>query len=199
MKIFLIYTPRSGSTSILRYFSQVKPEYQCFNEPWFEWMITHHHHSVLNYDEVIKKDNIFIKSAYKTLPVPIENIMNDFNKVIFLLRRNMEEQIESSILTHKNESFLNYDKKKYWIGDIVEEEIIEARERFEFLNSTLRQIASEYNKPLFYYEDLYYNDFTSLFKELEIEYNERYFKEILDNSKRYRIGTIEDKKIKTII
>ena len=39
MKILLLYTPRCGSTSILKYFEKIKTEYECFNEPWFEWMV----------------------------------------------------------------------------------------------------------------------------------------------------------------
>ncbi len=187
MKILLLYTPRCGSTSILKYFSKIRSEYKCFNEPWFDWMINKvYNGEVLDYDKIILEDNIFIKSSYRTLPVEIYRIIKDFDKVIILLRKNMNEQIESSVLAHKEESFMNTSKRKYLVENITDSEYNYMKDRYVFLNYTLNELSIKYNIPKFYYEDLYYEDFTPLFKELNIKYNEEYFKEFLDISKRYR-------------
>jgi hypothetical protein len=198
MKIILIYTPRSGSTSILKYFSKLKPDYKCYNEPWFQWMIQNVHHKEIKYDELILQENIFVKSAFKTLPVPIEQIVKDFDKVIFLLRKNIQEQIESSIYVRKTEGYLNHSQRKYWINS-DDDEIQSEIARFKFLNQVLMGSALHYNKPLFYYEDLYYNDFSLLFNELGVEYNIQYFDKYLNTNKRYRSGSIETKKIRSTI
>jgi hypothetical protein len=55
-------------------------------------MIQNVHKAENKYEDLIKEETLFIKSAYRTLPVPIERIINDFDKVIFLLRKNTREQ-----------------------------------------------------------------------------------------------------------
>jgi hypothetical protein len=169
MKILLFYTPRTGSTSILNYFEKLNPNYECFNEPWFEWMIENLHKNKIEYSELISKKNIFIKSTYKTIPISLDTLVNDFDKIIILLRKNQKEQVESSILAHKEYSFLNSSPRLYSTYNITD------------------------------YEDLYYNDFTPLFNELNIEHNEEYFNEYLNTSKKYRIGDIVTKKTNSLI
>jgi hypothetical protein len=200
MKIALIYTPRSGSTSILKYFQKVKPDYVCYNEPWFEWMQKNLYNEDITYEKVISMDNVFIKSAFKTLPVSLEQIIKDFDKVIFLLRRNKKEQVESAALLSRQNDFLNYTKRKYWVESINEEEREIINNRYDFLNETLIKCAIDNNKKLFYYEDLYYNSFDDFFKEMELPFNREVFDEFLNKKHRYRENEeIESKKTKTII
>jgi hypothetical protein len=198
MKILLLYTPRSGSTSILKYFKKIKNEYECFNEPWFEWMIENVHKNKNEYVDLITKKNIFVKSAYKTLPVSLDTLLTDFDKIVILLRKNQKEQVESSILTHKEESFLNNTPRDYNLYSITDDEFQITYDRCSFLNETLFNFGTLNNLPIFYYEDLYYNDFTSLFNELNIEHNEEYFNEYLNTSKKYRIGEIVTKKTNSL-
>ena len=196
MKIVLIYTPRCGSTSIFKYFSKLKPEYECINEPWFGWMNYNVDHRKYRYKDIILKGNVFIKTTYKNLPETCERFIDDFDKVIFLLRRNLKEQIESSLYTHTTQSFLDYSKRKYWIDN---DEIEEFSKQHIYYDNEIRRSAILYDKPLFYYEDLYYGDFKPLFEELGIGFDEKYFNEYLDKSNRYRTGTLECNNEKRLI
>lgn len=196
MKILLLYTPRAGSTSILKYFQKLKPEYECFNEPWFDWMIQHIHKNKTEYSELITRENIFVKSAYRTLPVSLETLLKDFDRVIILLRKNQKEQVESAILAHKEENFLDYTPRKYNVYNITNSELKEISDRYNFLNETLVRFAKTNSLPVFYYEDLYYGDFTALFKQIGVEYDQECYREFLDVSNKYRIGDNEIK-IKT--
>ena len=199
MKILLLYTPRSGSTAILKYFEKIKTEYKCFNEPWFEWMVENVHKNKNEYVDLITKQNIFVKSAYKTLPVSLDTLLTDFNKIVILLRKNQKEQVESSILVHKEESFLNNTPRNYNLYNITDDEFQTTYDRYSFLNETLFNFGTLNNLPIFYYEDLYYGDFQPLFDELELEYNNLYYKEFLDTTNKYRIGDIISKKTNTLI
>jgi hypothetical protein len=49
------------------------------------------YHRLVDYKDVISISNLFVKSTLKTLCVPMEQVMKDFDKVIFLLRRNLIE------------------------------------------------------------------------------------------------------------
>jgi len=200
MKIALLYTPRSGSTSILNYFQKVKPDYTCYNEPWFEWMQKNLYNEEITYEKVISMENVFIKSAFKTLPVSLDQIIKDFDKVVFLLRRNKKEQVESAALLGRNNDFLNYTKRKYWVESIDEEEREIINNRYDFLNETLTKCAIDNNKAIFYYEDLYYGSFDDFFKEMELPFNQEVFYKFLNKKNRYRENEeIESKKNKTII
>ena len=200
MKIILIYTPRSGSTSILNYFSKIKPEYSCYNEPWFSWMQENLYKEVIDYQKVISQDNVFVKTTLKMLPVSLEQVTKDFDKVIFLLRRNKKEQVESAALVTIENAYLNYNKRQYWVESIEENEINRLNDRYDFLNQSLIKASQDFNKSLYYYEDLYNGDFTPLFNELGIEYNEEVFNEFLNLNKRYRIDEdLETKKNKTLL
>ena len=200
MKIILIYTPRSGSTSILKYFSKLNPNYSCYNEPWFDWMQENLYKQTINYKQVIELPNVFIKSTLKTLPVSLEQITKDFDKVIFLLRKNKQEQIESAELVTKESNYLNYSKRKYWIYSIDEDSLIKLSKRYDILNNTIINASRDFNKTLYYYEDLYYGDFTPLFNELEIPYDTNVFNEFLHIEKKYRLeDEMKTKKNKTLL
>lgn len=200
MKIILIYTPRSGSTSILKYFSKLKPYYSCYNEPWFDWMQENLYNEVIDYQQVISNENVFVKSALKTLPVPLEQIIKDFDKVIFLLRRNKQEQVESAALVTMEGGYLNYKKRKYWVDSIDKNDLNRLNDRYDILNDTIHKASQDFNKTLYYYEDLYHGDFTPLFNELEIHHDVDVFNEFLHIEKKYRLeDEMETKNNKTLL
>jgi hypothetical protein len=200
MKIILVYTPRSGSTSILKYFNKLKPDYECFNEPWFSWMVSNvYDGNVLDYNEVLNKDKVFIKTSPVNCPVSFETLIKDFDKVIFLLRKNKKEQTESGILVHNESTFLDRTKRKYDTYKITQHEMDVISKRYENHNTLIEATAIKYDLPLYYYEDLYYGSFDKLFKELDLHYNEQHYNEFLNVSNRYRIGTTEVKINNTII
>lgn len=197
MKILLIYTPRSGSTSLLKYFKSVKKEYKCYNEPWFGWMIKRY--GDIEYDDLILDQNIFVKSTISNLPVSIDQAVNDFDKVIFLLRRDIEQQVESIILVNNNQSFLDSTKRIYDTSVINDGSYESGKENLKIYNEQIINLSKKYNKSLYYYEDLYYKNFESLFNELDIIYDKEYFEKYLDIKNRYRINEIIKKNKKTLL
>lgn len=199
MKILLLYAPRCGSTSILKYFEKSKPEYECFNEPWYDWMVEHHHKREYTYEELANKENVFIKSSYRTFPVPFEKALEDFDKVIILLRKDKKKQLESYILTHKQGAFLDYSRKKYWIDSITEDEKLYFGNLYEEGIKKLLNFSSQYKVPVYWYEDLYFGSFNPFFKELNLSYNQAYYEEFLDISKKYRIEDVFNKNIPSLI
>lgn len=199
MKIALIYIARTGSTSLLNYFAKLKPNYVCYNEPWFPWAKKNIHTENTEYNELIKNDNLFIKSTLTHLPCSLETLISDFDTVIFLIRKDLKSQIESHILVNKEMSYLNTTKRKYNIHNITESEI---EHYSEITNNHIQKIkttSNTYNVPLFYYEDLYYGDFQPIFDELGIVYNKEYYDEYLNISNKYRIGNMDIKNHKTLI
>lgn len=199
MKILLLYTPRSGSTSILRYFEKVNPDYECFNEPWFSWMVKNVHKNKIEYSDLISKNNIFVKSAYKTLPVSLDITLKDFDKIVILLRKNHKEQVESSILVHKEQNFLNRKPRKYDVYNIDDDDFKTSSDIFLDLNEKITNFATVNGLPIFYYEDLYYGDFTPLFNELNLKYDAEQYDEYLNITNKYRIGDATNKNINTLI
>ena len=117
MKILLLYVPRSGSTSILRYFKSIKPEYYVVNQPWSELVAELTKSNMINYKDLIKDDNIFVKSdigSFIKEKIEWECVKSDFNKIIILDRKDKEKQIESLIHAKQNNSFL--ESNKYWFN-----------------------------------------------------------------------------------
>jgi hypothetical protein len=199
MKIALIYTARSGSSSIFKYFEKLKPNYICYNEPWFEWSKEKRYDGNTDYNELIKNDNLFIKSTLSTLPCSLDTIISDFDKVVFLLRKDFESQLESQILVNRERTYLNHTQRKYNIYSISQSEIEQYTALIHTNTHKITTTSNTHNIPLFYYEDLYYGDFQPLFDELELEYNDLYYKEFLDITNKYRIGDVIVKKTNTLI
>jgi len=193
MKIALIYTARSGSSSIFKYFEKIKPEYKCYNEPWFWWTkLNRYKEENTDYKTLLLNNNLFIKSTLSSLPVSLETIIKDFDKVIFLMRKNFKEQLESTILVNKERTYLNHKKRKYKLYSITNAEIEEYTKLINGNIDKINDTALKYNLPIFYYEDLYFDSFDSIFKELELNYDSEIFTEFLDKTNKYRIGDLLD-------
>lgn len=200
MKILMLYTPRSGSTSILRYFEKVRPEFEIINQPWSRAVAQLENRKQINYFDILKENNIFVKSTINflfDLNFSIENLKKDFNKIIILDRKNSTEQLQSYAHAEKHRSFL--DSSKYLFDDNINSDLYEycndtitnGKEKIEFLKKEL-------NAELFYYEDLYYDNFDKLFSYLEIEYIEEYYQMFLNIKNKYRLNKTDVKNKKTL-
>jgi hypothetical protein len=188
MKILILYTPRSGTNSIAEYFLKQSPNYKYFNQPFSPYMISET--KKISYKECIKYDNILVKSdinSFKLLKISKEKIINDFDKVLLISRKNKKEQAISFMVAKNNKNFLDRSKKKYNFNEIdkeIIEEGVDAFKRFE-------NMLYEFKDPsfcFFYYEDLFYGDFFELFNYLNIEYIKDDFENILNKSNKYNIG-----------
>jgi hypothetical protein len=204
MKILLLYVPRSGSTSILRYFKSVNPNYNVVNQPWSELVAELTKSNMINYKDLIKDDNIFIKSdigSFLKEKIDLECVKSDFDKIIILDRKDKEKQIESFIHAERNSSFL--ESNKYWLDDISKYNLYDNKINPEINISELKNLIPELsfklNSKCYYYEDLFFGEFSELLNYLEIDYDEEYFKLYLDKKNKYRLDNEKSKKNKSLI
>jgi len=199
MKILILYVPRSGTNSITDYFLKQQPNYEYFNQPFTLYKETGI--KKIRYEECIKYENVLVKSdinSFNLLKINKQKIINDFDKVLLISRKNKRNQAISYIDAENNKNFLNKTKRKYYLDGISKERIKELEERF----TNLENVLFELKDPLFrffYYEDLFYGDFYELFNYLNINHIDEDFKNILDNSNKYSIGYHPNKINKTII
>jgi hypothetical protein len=188
MKILILYTPRSGTNSIAEYFIKQNPNYKYFNQPFSPYMISET--KKISYKECIKYDNILVKSDinnFKLLKISKQNIINDFDKVLLISRKNKREQVISFIVAKNNKNFLDKTKRKYNLDGIDEEIIEEGVGSFTRFENMLYEFKDT-SFPFFYYEDLFYGNFNELFNYLNIKYIKDDFENILNKNNKYNIG-----------
>jgi hypothetical protein len=199
MKILILYTPRSGTNSITDYFLKQYPNYEYFNQPFTRYKETGIKKT--GYEECIKYENVLVKSdinSFSLLKIDKQKIINDFDKVLLISRKNKREQVISWIVAENNKNFLDKTKRKYYLDGISEEMIKEQEDEFV----SFENVLFESKDPLFrffYYEDLFYGDFSELFDYLNINYIDEDFKNILDKNNKYNIGYHPSKTKKTIL
>jgi hypothetical protein len=202
MRILMLYYPRSGSTSIIRYYEKIRPDYKIINGPWSPLVSQIEERIKISYDEIISYENVLVKSTiplFLSKNISPEIIKKDFDKIFILIRKNKEEQIDSYVMATKTNSFLEYNPKSYWTDGYNDDDTNKIRLEIEASDEIANFIQSKLDVPLFYYEDLYYDNFDSLFEYLEIEKDEKYFDEFLSRDKRYKANTLDTKNNKTLI
>lgn len=197
----MLYTPRSGSTSILRYFQKVRPEFEIINQPWSRAVAKLENRNQPKYQDIIQKNNIFVKSTINIifeLKFSIKNLKKDFNKIIILDRKDYEVQLESYSHAEKHRSFL--DSSKYLFDNNIDPDLYKFCDETIFKEKQkINYLKKELNADIFYYEDLYYNNFNKLFNYLEINHVEEYYKMFLDIKNRYRLNDSDIKTKKTLM
>ena len=200
MRVLMLYTPRCGSTSILKYFEKIKLDYTIISQPWSPLVSELEVKNKVEYNQVVSDENVFVKSAiglffYKQ--IPYETVKQDFDKIVVLSRKNHKEQTESLAHAAKHNSFLEStrylidEKLDFFMGE-MDKVLLEEKARIQELEEHL-------NAKVFYYEDLYYRSFNDLFKYLEVEHVEEYFKEFLDIKNKYRLDETNVKKSKSLV
>lgn len=205
MKILLLYVPRSGSTSILRYFKSIEPEYYVVNQPWSELIAELTKSNMISYVDLIKNENIFIKSdigSFVKERLNLESVKSDFDKIILLDRRDKEKQIESLIHATHNNSFL--ESNKYWLKDssnYTNEDniIVKSEKSITEIKNLIPELSKKLNSKIYFYEDLFFEDFSEFLNYLEIEYNEELFKKYLSKENKYRLDSSICKENKSMI
>lgn len=192
MKIALISLPRTGSTSISRYYKSINKDVVVIDEP-FNLMVNN---PTILYSNLIKNDNLFIKTMYGDNPLEFKNmsakefvlkLINDFDLVVFLTRRNIKEHTESyvqALQTSKWVSNYVYNSKFNILYNEVESKLNK-------LNLELIETCNELNKPLYFYEDLYNlhkkESIIRFLYSIECGYNKEIFNKFLDTSNKYRV------------
>ena len=199
MKILILYTPRSGTNSIASYFLKQNSNYEYFNQPFTQYMEPGIRHST--YNNIIKYDNVLVKSdvlSFNELKINKEQLLKDFDKVLLISRKNKREQSISFKIAAIHNNYLDNSKRSYFTGGIDNEEIEKQIKMLEKCQIDLEGYLDA-KIPLFYYEDLYYNDFSKLFEYLEVMYVDVDFRDILDIKNKYKTKDLEKKKINTLV
>jgi hypothetical protein len=199
MKILILYTPRSGTNSIAEYFLKQNSNCKYFNQPF----TTYKEFGIekITYEECIKYDNVLVKSDinnFSLLKINKQKIANDFHKVLLISRKNKREQAISFIIAENNKNFLDKTKRQYYLDGIGEEMIEHSENALKSFESMLYEFTDPRFR-FFYYEDLFYGDFSELFDYLNINYIDEDFKNILNKNNKYNIGYPSSKKSKTIL
>ena len=117
---------------------------------------------------------------------------------MLISRKNKKEQSISFIIATTRHNFLDKSKRPYFTGGINDDTIENVIKQFEGWQIMLEKY-SDINIPLFYYEDLYYDNFSKLFGFLEIKYLEEDYKNILDIKNKYKTKDLEKKETKTLV
>jgi hypothetical protein len=198
MKILILYTPRSGTNSIASYFLKQNPNYEYFNQPFTLYLEKGIRYAL--YSECIKHDNVLVKSEisnFLNLNIGVEQLLLDFDKVVLISRKNKRDQSISLILADSSKNFLDNTKRDYYVEGLSDSTI----------NNTIERLTTNHDRLLsfmhnsfrfFYYEDLFYGDFSELFKYLEIEHIQGDFEGILDMKNKYRSRDLPSKTTKTL-
>ena len=192
MKIALISLPRTGSTSISRYYKYTNKDVIVIDEP-FNLVVNN---PTILYNDLIKNQNLFIKTMYGDNPLEFKNmsakefvlkLIDDFDLVLFLTRKNIKEHTESyvqALQTSKWASNYVYDSKFDKLYNEVEVKLNK-------LNLEMIETCNELNKKLYFYEDLYNQSTKETIIEflysIDCNYNQEMFNTFLDISKKYRV------------
>lgn len=167
MKVCIYSTPRSGSSSLFYYIQSLiqKNGLKSFFEPF-----SMHGNKNRKYESILNYENILIKSIIYQLPAPMpieefeSNIVNDFDKIIILLRKDIKLQSES--FTYRgSKHFMQQSSIKYGWGswhtkavykfDDDEIDTINENEIYLLKNSEhLIKFANENNLFIIYLEDI---------------------------------------------
>jgi hypothetical protein len=199
MKILILYTPRSGTNSIAEYFLKQNSNYKYFNQPFTAYKELGI--EKIPYEECIKYDNVLVKSDinnFSLLKINKQKVVNDFHKVILIARKNKREQAISFIVAKNNKNYLDKTKRQYYLDGIGEEVIQHYENVFKSFEDMLYEFEDARFR-FFFYEDLFYGDFSELFDYLKISHIDLDFKSILNRSNKYNIGHPPSKKYQTIL
>ena len=199
MKILILYTPRCGTNSIASYFLKQNPNYEYFNQPFTKYIEEGIRHST--YDKCIKYDNVLVKSDimnFVRFNINKQQLLKDFDKVLLVSRKNKKEQSISFIIASNGHNYLDRSKRPYFTVGIDDEEIKKTVEFQENCQINLEEYV-DVKIPLFYYEDLFYGNFSKLFEYLGIKHIDEDFEGILDVKNKYKTKDLEKKKINTLV
>jgi len=211
MKILILGTPRSGSTSLVKFIdSHIKlSNYQMFIEPFNRNL-----YSNKEYDEdrdtilyVTKYNNVLVKSLFllghEEYPIKSFNDIYEylnwcysyFDKIIILDRKDKLAQSESFAVneTSMRERGTGWHTPKIYDVDTIEPSYIKTMiDRYTESSEILHNISYKQKFPMFYYEDIFLEKsrkhIEQLFSYLDMEMNEsNYMEWIVSPYRRVRI------------
>jgi len=211
MKILILATPRSGSTSLVKFIDShiILSNYKMFVEPFNQTLYTNK-----NYDKdrdsilyLTKVDNILVKGLFllghEEYPIKSFNDIYEylkwcysyFDKIIILDRKDKIAQSESFTIneTTFREKGINWHTPKIYDLDTIDTSYLNTMiGRYIESSKILKTISDDNNFPIFYYEDIFLehnlDTINTLLEYLNLELNmEKYNEFITSTYKRVRI------------
>jgi hypothetical protein len=206
MKILLLGTPRSGSTSLVRLInSHINlPNYKMVIEPFNNSLYFDGNNTIetlLQYENILVK-NLFLVGNDEYPKESFDNVYEYFNwcysyfdKILILDRKDKTTQSESFVIneTMWREKGVDWHTQKIYNIETIEPVYLNTMvDRYTESSQILNNISKEENLPLFYYEDIFLEKsrkhIDELFSYLDIELNEsNYMEYILSPHRRVRI------------
>ena len=206
MKILILGTPRSGSTSLVKFInSHINlSNYQMVIEPFNNTLYFNRNNTI---ETLLQYENILVKNLFliDNDEYPKESFIDGFeylnwcytyfDKIIILDRKDKIAQSESFAVneTSMRESGVGWHTPKIYDVEKIEPSYIKTMiDRYTKSSEILHNIASKQKFPIFYYEDIFLEKsrkyIEQLFNYLDIEINESsYIEYILSPHRRVRI------------
>jgi hypothetical protein len=206
MKILLLGTPRSGSTSLVRLInSHINlPNYKMVIEPFNNSLYFDGNNTIetlLQYENILVK-NLFLVGNDEYAENSFIDVYEYFNwcysyfdKIIIVDRKDKIAQSESFVIneTMWRERGIGWHTKKIYDLDKIDKSYLETMiDRYTQSGKILNDIAYTNNFPIFYYEDIFLNHNMKIVKKL-FEYLgmdldvEMYNKYVISNELQVRI------------
>lgn len=207
MRICIYSTPRSGSTSLFNYLKLIMNDVNL--KSYFE-PFSMHGNKNRKYNSVVKFDNLLIKNIIYQLPTDIQNInefdskiVNDFDKIIVLLRRDIKSQAESYAY-RGSKHFMQQCPVKYGRGswqtksvykfDEDEMDMIKENEKTLIENTNhLIDFANKNNLFIIHLEDILDKNevYYDMLKYIGYSHTEKLYDSILSKKHKLRIEPIK--------
>jgi hypothetical protein len=206
MKILILGTPRSGSTSLVKFIdSHIKlSNYKMVIEPFNNSL---YFKGDSNIETLLQYENILVKNLFllghEEYPTKSFNNIYEylkwcysyFDKIIILDRKDKLAQSESFVVneTSMRESGIGWHVPKIYDIEKIESSYIKTMiDRYIESGEILKNISDTNNFPIFYYEDIFLNKSRKhiefLFSYLDMEMDEsNYMEWILSPYRRVRI------------
>jgi LPS sulfotransferase NodH len=205
MKILLLGTPRSGSTSLIKFINShiSLSHYKMMIEPFNNELngainsIT----PLLKYNNLLVK-NLFLigndeypKESFENVYEYFDWCYSFFDKIVMLDRKDKIAQSESFVIneTISREKGINWHTQKIYDLDKIDKTYFnEMINRYTESSKILKEISNINNFPIFYYEDIFLEHnmetINNLLKYLGMKLNTKYYNEfILSSYRRVRI------------
>lgn len=202
MKILILATPRSGSTSLTNLiYSHLKQlKYTLFIEPFnsnfynsyknkgFDFETTYpleKFKNLLVKTLLLSDNNEYPKKSFDNIESYLEWCITFFDKIIILDRKNKLQQSESFAFNEIMFRTYGIDwhvPKKYDISVIDKNYLETMINRYEESSKLLKDLSNKNNIPIFYYEDIFLNNtgkINDLFCSLNLECNNQEYSNYL--------------------
>jgi hypothetical protein len=202
MKIAILTSARSGSTSLYHFIEEIlsTKKYTCVSEPFNSYWRNPAGLKTYDIDYFKNKSDVFIKTFVSELQ-RAKSFINDedgywqwffdyFDKVVILDRKDKDLQSESLTYHMKKKDLSSWQKKQYYDLSNIEKEEFENSKSILINDSNKMHEFSKLGYPVFYFEDLFIkkdrNIAENLFDYLELEFRDDLYEKYI-NSDMFKI------------